>query len=64
MAVARGLHERVFAWMTLGDERNLAAACVAGVPRYRRTTSAPCRTARPIGSWNGTGATTEPPASH
>lgn len=29
-AVARGLHERVFAWMTLGDERNLAACFVAG----------------------------------
>ena len=31
MAVARGLHERVFAWMTLADERNLVAAHVAGV---------------------------------
>ena len=30
MAVARGLHERVFAWMTLADERNLQAAYVAG----------------------------------
>ena len=28
------LHERVFAWMTLSDERNLAAAYVAGVQRY------------------------------
>ena len=28
--VARTLHERVFAWMMLGDERNLAAAFVAG----------------------------------
>ena len=28
------LHERVFAWMTLGDERNLHTAWVAGVPRY------------------------------
>jgi len=28
--VARDLHERVFAWMTLGDERNLAATFVAG----------------------------------
>jgi guanine deaminase len=36
--VARGLHEKVFAWMTLGDERNLAAAWVSGVERYRRTT--------------------------
>jgi guanine deaminase len=29
-AVVRGLHERVFAWMCLGDERNLEAAYVAG----------------------------------
>jgi len=36
LAAARALHEEVFAWMTLGDERNLAAAFVAGQPRYRR----------------------------
>jgi guanine deaminase len=36
ISVARELHERVFAWMTLGDERNLAAAYVAGIPRYER----------------------------
>jgi guanine deaminase len=30
LAVARELHEKVFAWMTLGDERNLAATYVAG----------------------------------
>jgi len=36
MEVARGLHEKVFAWMTLGDERCLAAAYVNGVQRYRR----------------------------
>ncbi len=44
-AVARGavpglpaqeLHARVFAWMTLGDERNVAAAYVAGVARFER----------------------------
>jgi guanine deaminase len=35
--VARELHERVFAWMTLGDERNLVAAYVAGIPRFERT---------------------------
>ncbi len=29
-AVARTLHERLFAWMTLADERNLVAAFVAG----------------------------------
>lgn len=36
MAVARGLHEKVFAWMTLGDERNLAACFVAGVEQVRQ----------------------------
>lgn len=36
MDLARELHERVFAWMTLSDERNLACAYVAGVARYRR----------------------------
>ena len=35
--VARTLHERVFAWMTLGDERNLAAAFIAGRKHYDRT---------------------------
>ena len=35
-AVAAALHEQVFAWMTLSDERNLAAAYVAGVPRHTR----------------------------
>ncbi|MCE4536197.1 guanine deaminase [Pelomonas sp. P7] len=29
-AVAKALHERVFAWMALADERNLAACYVAG----------------------------------
>lgn len=36
MEVAVGLHERVFAWMTLGDERNLVKAFVAGEVRYGR----------------------------
>ncbi|MEP7138266.1 MAG: guanine deaminase [Caldimonas sp.] len=36
-SVARTLHERVFAWMTLGDERNLVEAFVAGHSSYRRT---------------------------
>jgi guanine deaminase len=36
MAVARDLHEKIFAWMTLGDERNLVAAYVAGQSRYER----------------------------
>ena len=34
--VAQSLHEQVFAWMTLGDERNLAAAYVAGRISHRR----------------------------
>jgi guanine deaminase len=37
LAAARDLHEEVFAWMMLGDERNLASTFVAGVPRWRRT---------------------------
>ena len=36
MEVARGLHEKVFAWLTLGDERCLVAAYVNGVQRHRR----------------------------
>jgi guanine deaminase len=36
MEVARELHERVFAWMTLGDERNLLETYVAGTRRYER----------------------------
>jgi guanine deaminase len=36
MEVARSLHERVFAWMTLSDDRNLVAAFVEGVERYAR----------------------------
>jgi guanine deaminase len=35
-ALARDLHERVFAWMTLGDERNLAATWIAGTPCHER----------------------------
>ena len=36
-ALARTLHERVFAWMTLGDERNLVQTFVAGTSRFERT---------------------------
>jgi guanine deaminase len=36
LAVANNLHEKVFAWLTLGDERNLAAVYVAGTARFRR----------------------------
>ncbi len=35
--LARELHERVFAWMMLGDERNLVESWVGGVSRYLRT---------------------------
>ena len=36
LGVAQALHEQVFAWLTLGDERNLAAAYVAGRLSHRR----------------------------
>jgi len=39
--LARDLHERVFTWMTLGDERNLRATWVAGVLRFARTDQEP-----------------------
>ena len=35
-AVARTLHERLFAWMTLADERNLVTTFVAGRAHYDR----------------------------
>ncbi|MEI2678712.1 MAG: hypothetical protein V9G29_13130 [Burkholderiaceae bacterium] len=34
--LARDLHERAFAWMTLGDERNLVATYVAGTSVHQR----------------------------
>lgn len=34
--VARELHERLFAWLTLADERDLVETRVAGVTRYGR----------------------------
>ena len=34
--LARELHERCFAWLTLGDDRNLVQAWVAGHQRYSR----------------------------
>ncbi|MCV2368650.1 guanine deaminase [Roseateles oligotrophus] len=37
--VARGLHERVFAWMGLSDDRNLHSAYVAGVQKFSRSNS-------------------------
>lgn len=36
IGLARDLHEKLFAWMTLGDERLLAEVYVAGDRRYRR----------------------------
>ena len=36
MEVACSLHERVFAWMTLADDRNLVQAWVAGALRHQR----------------------------
>ncbi len=36
MSQATSLHERAFAWLTLGDERNLVATLVAGRVRHRR----------------------------
>jgi guanine deaminase len=35
-AAARSLHERLFAWMTLSDERNLRATWVAGAEKFSR----------------------------
>jgi guanine deaminase len=34
--LARDLHERLFAWMMLGDERNLVTTVVAGRTQYKR----------------------------
>ncbi|MEP7100821.1 MAG: guanine deaminase [Burkholderiales bacterium] len=39
MEVARSLHERAFAWMTLADDRNLVQAWVAGALRHRRAST-------------------------
>ena len=38
MNVATSLHEKVFAWMTLADDRNLVEAWVGGALRHRRST--------------------------
>jgi guanine deaminase len=37
LSLARELHEKIFAWITLSDERNLVASYVAGQARYRRS---------------------------
>jgi len=47
--VARDLHEKVFAWMLLADERHLVRTWVAGQPRYERAPGARLRPARPPG---------------
>ncbi len=39
MGVARSLHEKAFAWMTMADDRNLVATFVAGVARFTRAGS-------------------------
>jgi len=39
LELARSLHERAFAWMTLADDRNLVQAWVAGVLRHQRAGS-------------------------
>ena len=36
LSVARSLHEKAFAWMTMADDRNLVATLVAGVARFTR----------------------------
>jgi guanine deaminase len=36
-AVARDLHEKLFAWLTLADEHDLCETWVAGTRRYQRT---------------------------
>jgi guanine deaminase len=36
MELARDAHEKVFAWITLGDERNLVETYIAGTRRYER----------------------------
>ncbi|MCW5636897.1 MAG: guanine deaminase [Rubrivivax sp.] len=44
--LARDLHERVFAWMTLADERHLLATWVAGAQRFARRPQAATAPAR------------------
>ena len=41
MEVARSLHERAFAWMTLADDRNLVEAWVGGTRRHIRGAAPP-----------------------
>ncbi len=45
VSVARSLHEKAFAWMTMADDRNLVSAYVAGVARHRRCGAAAPATA-------------------
>ena len=39
LSLARSLHEKVFAWMTLADRSHLVSTRVAGVERHRRAES-------------------------
>jgi len=48
MAVARSLHERVFAWLVLSDERNLVECRVAGEARYIRSQQVAAATGRAL----------------
>lgn len=48
MAVAHSLHERVFAWLMLSDERNLVESRVAGEARYIRLERNPTAKAQPL----------------
>jgi guanine deaminase len=41
LGVARSLHEKAFAWMTMADDRNLVATLVAGVARFTRAGTKP-----------------------
>jgi guanine deaminase len=43
MSLARSLHEKAFAWMTMADDRNLAATFVAGVAHDPRARVVPTR---------------------
>ena len=36
MEITRSLHEKVFAWMTLADDRHLVETWIAGLAKHRR----------------------------
>ena len=45
--LSEGLHERLFAWMTLGDERNLRETLIAGASVWRAASLAPSLLGQP-----------------